>query len=284
MTKKKKDHTPFALKVIRLAYPVAEKIAPAIAHRYAINLFFTPYHYAMPEKEKEFLLTAEEFSVVASGKKVQAYAWGQGPVVILLHGWAGRAGQFRKFIPELVKNNFRAIAFDGPAHGNSEGKKTSIIEFEAAFHKIIDQVGQPVAVIAHSFGGVASIYSIRNGLPVLKLINIASPTIGEDIITGFVKTINASPATGEAFKTYVLKTFHKSFEEISAINLIRHLPHELRLLLVHDEDDKEVSIHHPLALQEVYPTAQVLKTSGLGHNRILKDESVIQKCVEFIRK
>ncbi len=283
MNKKKKDHTPFALKVIRWGFPKLEKIAPGIAHRYAINLFFTPYHYAPPEKEIEFLSTAEKFSVVVTGKRVQAFSWGKGPVVILLHGWAGRAGQFRKFIPELVKNNFRAVAFDGPAHGNSEGRKTNVLEFEIAFQKIIEQVGPPTAVIAHSFGGVASIYSIRNGLPIPKLINIASPTIGEDIIKGFVKTINASPATGEAFKAYVLKTFHKSFEDISAINLIKYLPHELKLLLVHDEEDKEVSIHHPIALQKVYPTAELLKTSGLGHNRILKDEAVIQKCVEFIR-
>lgn len=283
MTKKKKDHTPFALKVIRVVYPIVEKIAPAIAHRYAINLFFTPYHYKVPVKETEFLLTAEKFEVQANGKKVQAYSWGKGPVVILLHGWAGRAGQFRKFIPELVKNNFRAVAFDGPAHGNSEGTKTNVIEFETAFQKIIEQVGSPAAVIGHSFGGVASIYAIRNGLPIPKLINIASPTIGEDIIKGFVRTINASPATGNAFKTYVQKTLHKSFEEISAINLIKELSQELKLLLVHDEDDKEVGIHHPIELQKIYPTAQLLKTSGLGHNRILKDEAVIQKCVEFIR-
>ncbi len=283
MNKRKKDHTPFALKAIRWGFPVLEKIAPTVAHRYAIHLFFTPFRYKAPEKEKEFLVTAEKFSVTVNGKNVQAYSWGKGPVVILVHGWAGRAAQFRKFIPKLVENNYRAIAFDGPAHGNSEGRKTNIPEFETAFHKIIEQVGQPDAVIAHSFGGVASIYSIRNGLPVTKLINIASPTIGEDIIKGFLKVINASPATGEAFKAYVLKTFHKNFDDLSAINVIKFLPHELKLLLVHDEHDNEVSINHPLSLQKVYPTAHLLKTSSLGHNRILRDDSVIQKCIEFIQ-
>ena len=283
MTKKKKDHTPFALKVIRWAYPKAEKIFPGLAHRYAINLFFTPFHYAVPHKEQEFLMSAEKFEVTANGQRIQAYAWGTGPVVILLHGWAGRAGQFRKFIPELVKNNFRAVAFDGPAHGNSEGKKTNVMEFEAAFQKIIEQVGEPVAVIAHSFGGVASIHSIRNGLPVTKLINIASPTISEDIISGFVRTINASPATGVAFKDYVVKTFDKSFDDLAAVRMIKQLPRDLKLLLIHDEDDKEVSIQHPLELQKVYPAAELYQTSGLGHNRILKDDAVIQKCVEFIR-
>ncbi|MBK5279688.1 MAG: alpha/beta fold hydrolase [Bacteroidia bacterium] len=283
MTKKKKDHTPLALKVIRWGFPKVERIAPSLAHNYAFNLFFTPFRFTVPQREKEFLVTGEKFTVSVKGKKVQAYSWGNGPVVLLVHGWAGRAGQFRKFIPKLVANNYRAVAFDGPAHGNSEGRKTNVPEFEEVFHKIMEQVGTPVAVIGHSFGGVASIYSIRNGLPISKLINIASPTIGEDIIKGFVKTINASPATGVAFKAHVQKTFHTSFEDISAINLIKFLPHELKLLLVHDEDDKEVPINHPILLQKVYPSAQLLKTSGLGHSRILKDDAVIQKCLEFIQ-
>ncbi|MEK6780062.1 MAG: alpha/beta hydrolase [Bacteroidota bacterium] len=203
--------------------------------------------------------------------------------MLLVHGWAGRAGQFRKFIPKLLENNFRAVAFDGPAHGSSEGRQTNIQEFEAALHKIFEKVGIPIAAIAHSFGGVASIYSIRNGLPLTKLINIASPTIGEEIINGFLKVIHASPATGKAFKAYILKTFHISFDELSALNLITFLPHELKLMLVHDEEDKEVAIKHPLELQKAYLTAILFKTSGLGHSRILRDEAVIQKCVEFIQ-
>ncbi len=283
MTKKKKDHTPFALKVIRWGFPKLEKIAPALAHRYAVRLFFTPFRYTVPEKEREFMSTAETFIVTANGKKVQAYAWGKGPVVMLVHGWAGRAGQFRKFIPELVKNNYRAVAFDGPAHGKSEGKQTNVFEFETTFRQIIEKEGTPVAVIAHSFGGIASIYAIRHGLPVTRLINIASPSISDLIVKGFVTTINASPATGEAFKAYVLKAFGKSFDEMAAIHQIKFLPHPLQLLLIHDDSDKEVSMKHPLELQKVYPSAQLFQTSGLGHNRILKDDAVIQKCIEFIQ-
>ncbi|MEK6780061.1 MAG: hypothetical protein AABY93_00035 [Bacteroidota bacterium] len=52
MTKKRKDHTPLLLKIIRWGFPSLEKLFPAIAHRYAINLFFTPFHFTMPLKEK----------------------------------------------------------------------------------------------------------------------------------------------------------------------------------------------------------------------------------------
>ena len=111
MRKKKKDHTPFLLKAIRWGFPKLEKIAPATAHRYANNLFFTPFRYTVPHKEQEFMSTAETFTVTVNGKNVQAYTWGKGPVVMLVHGWAGRAGQFRKFIPEIVKNNYRRFPF-----------------------------------------------------------------------------------------------------------------------------------------------------------------------------
>ena len=37
-------------------------------------------------------------------------------------------------------------------------------------------------------------------------------------------------------------------------------------------------------LTQVYPQAQIFRTKGLGHTRILKDESVIHRCVDFLQE
>jgi hypothetical protein len=66
------------------------------------------------------------------------------------------------------------------------------------------------------------------------------------------------------------------------MEFIKHVPPDLKLLLVHDEDDSEVSITQPRAMVRVFPTASLLVTKGLGHNRILKDEKVIEQIVTFI--
>ena len=282
---KKKDKTPFVLKTVRWVFPKLEKIAPSMAHRYFIKIFFTPLRYPIPRKERDVLSTAEKLTVQAFGKKVQVYFWGpvSGPVVLLVHGWAGRAAQFRKFIPALSDAGYRVVGFDGPAHGRSEGRQTSILEFESALQEIFKRAGEPEALIAHSFGGVASLYAAMNGLKIKKLINIASPTIGDEIISTYLKTINGSASSGEAFKTYMMKTFNKSFDEFSALHIIKHLRQDVKLLLIHDEDDKEVTIRHPQELIKVYSKAQLFRTSGLGHTRILKDDAVIKKSLDFIQ-
>ena len=279
----KKDKTPPLLKLIKWGFPKLEKIAPILAYRYFIKIFFTPLRYAIPEKEKEIASKAEKFTFEVNGKKVQGYKWGQGPIVIFIHGWAGRATQFRKFIELFTMNGFQTVAFDGPAHGLSEGKTTSLVEFKDVLqelYKILPE--QPVAAITHSFGGVATLYSVMSGVPITKLINISSPTIGEEIIKTYLRTINGSQKTGDYFKDYIKRTTGKSFDEFTSMYFIQHLSQPLNLLLIHDEEDKEAVMRNAEELIKVYPFARLIRTKGLGHTRILKDDTVIETCLRFV--
>ncbi|MEX2235536.1 MAG: alpha/beta fold hydrolase [Cyclobacteriaceae bacterium] len=278
----KKKKTPFLLKLVQWVYPKMEKTIPPLAHRFFVTIFFTPLNYGVPHKEKAIEKAADKFTVAVAGKKIQCYSWGDGPPVLLVHGWAGRATQFRKMIPALVGEKFRVIGFDGPAHGRSQGRSTNIREFEEALRKICDRTGEPEAIIAHSFGGGAVLYAAMNGLRVKKLINIAAPTIGDEIIHTYLKTINGSPGTAKFFKSYIHKTTGRPFEEFTGLHFIRNIKQDMELLLVHDENDTEVSLNHALEMLKSYPRATLFRTRGLGHTRILKDEEVIKKCVAFI--
>lgn len=280
---KKKDKTPFPLKIIRWAFPKAERFVPSLAHRYFLKIFFSPLRYGVPEKERKAEEYATKFDLTVGGKRIQGYSWGTSRegYILFIHGWAGRATQFRRFVKPVTEAGLRMVAFDGPAHGNSEGKDTTILEFEEALKKIYEREGEPVAVIAHSFGGGAALFAAMNGLPIRKLINISSPTIGDEIISTYLKAINGSPATGDFFKDYMVKTFGKTFDEFTALHFVRHLPRPIDLLLIHDADDKEVVIRHAEELLKVYP-AKLIRTRGLGHTRILKDDTVIRQCVTFV--
>jgi predicted alpha/beta hydrolase family esterase len=281
----KKDNTPFLLKLVRWFFPRLEKFFPPLAHRYFLKIFFTPLKYTTPEKELVAEKFARKFTLEAAGKTIQCYEWGEekDPYVLLVHGWAGRATQFRRFIKPLMNSGMRVVGFDGPAHGASSGKRTSINEFEETLRKMYQVAGEPQAIIAHSFGGVATLYSAMNGLPIRKLVNIASPTIGDEVIRTYLNAVNGSWSTGEFFKSYVLKTTGKTFDEFSALHFVKHLPRPIDLLLVHDENDKEVAINHAEALLNIYSHAHLLRTRKLGHTRILKDDEVIRRCVTFAR-
>lgn len=280
---KKKSKTPFALRLIPTIFPWLEKLTPGIANSFFAYLFFKPIGYPTPEKELKSESYAQKFILSVNGMRIQCYQWGNAPKTILLvHGWAGRATQFRRFIKPLLSQGYQVIGFDGPAHGKSSGKSTHINEFLTVIQALENRYKKLDAIIAHSFGGVASLYAIAEGLSVKTLVNIASPTIADEIINTSLRTIGGSAKTGQAFKEFILRKYGKPFEEYSALAFIKHVPSDFNLFLIHDEDDREVEMKQPDALINIYPKGKIYKTSGLGHTRILRDNEVIRQAVTFI--
>lgn len=280
----KKNKVPLALKIIPWLYPKFEAIVPSLAHKYFIHLFYTPFHYKEPEKEKELVKTSHRFSLTVNNKRIQCYRWGtMGPKILLIHGWAGRAGQFRGIIPALLARGYQCVAFDGPAHGRSEGKQTELVDFADVINKVVEHENGVEAIIAHSFGGVATFFALSRGLHVPKLINISSPTIAEQVILNFRRALNASEKSGLAFRKHLVDTYGFTFEEVSTLHLIT-LVKNLQLLLIQDEDDKEVVPENAIELKKIYPAAEVYFTKGLGHTRILRDDAVISRVLDFLQK
>lgn len=284
MKQKSRNNVPFLLRVVRSAFPVLERIAPFASDRIFRLVFYVPLRYPVPEKEREIDQEAETFTLVVNGKKVFGRRWGDAtkPYVLLVHGWAGRATQFRKFIPALLQRGYCVIGPDGPAHGRSEGRATSIPEFDEMFRAIFKTFGEPAGIITHSFGGAAMLYSAMNGLPVRKLVNIASPSIGDEILKTFLRAINGSWRSAERFKQYVLRKTGKPFDEFTALHAVQHLPKPIDLMVINDTEDKDVVFRSAEELIKVYPTARLYRTTGLGHTRILRDEQVIARAVDFL--
>jgi hypothetical protein len=281
----KKVKTPLLLRVVRWWFPKLEKMAPPLATRLFVQLFFTPLHYGFPEKEQEWVKKSTGFRLLVNGKEVQGYSWGEDthPIVVFVHGWAGRSTQFRKFIPVFVEAGFRVIAFDGPAHGKSEGKRTNILEFAQVLEMIFEKLGEPKAIIAHSIGGTVALLGAFNGLRIRKLVNIGSPAVGDMIIQAFLDAVNGTWPTALRFKSYMIKKYGRSFDEFSGLYLIQHIKEPPQILLIHDDADADAPIQHALEFVKVHPQAGLIKTSGLGHTRILKDEGVIRNSLTFIQ-
>lgn len=279
----KKSKTPLALEVIQWLFPKVEAVSPKLASRWFQHLFFTPVRYTPPEKEVTIGQQAEQYKTQVGSKKIQVYAWGNGPSILMVHGWAGRGTQFRKFIEPFNEAGLRVVAIDGPAHGRSEGRSTEILEFAKVIQHVFE-IENAVAIVAHSFGGAASLYAISQGMKNRIQINIASPTIGDEIIKTFLRALHASPRIGDRFKEFIVLKTGKQFNDFSALEIVKAIPEDTHLLLVHDEDDIEVMPEHAHALKRNFPSAILFETKKLGHNRILKEESVINRCVTFIQQ
>lgn len=271
---KKKIKTPLPLRIIGWAYPKLEGIAPWLAKRWFVKIFFSPARYQMPYGEREMYEKAIKYKVNYDGKQVQVYEWGEGKPILMVHGWMGRATQFRKFVPEFTKAGFKVVAFDATGHGKSEGNVSHLMQFAAIITLIEKRYNHFEMIVGHSLGGVAAMHAIIGGVKTDKLVMISSPTIAEEIVEVFKRKLNASDATVKYFNQYIVKKFGLPFENYSAGYNVDKLPNT-KLFLVYDENDSEVTMAHAQVLIDKYKSAELYQTKGLGHTRILKDDGVI---------
>ncbi|GAA1687766.1 hypothetical protein GCM10009733_100560 [Nonomuraea maheshkhaliensis] len=51
---------------------------------------------------------------------------------------------------------------------------------------------------------------------------------------------------------------------------------------MHDRDDQVVDLTGAEAITKAWPRAELLRTEGLGHQRILRDPEVVRQVVRFL--
>jgi pimeloyl-ACP methyl ester carboxylesterase len=57
---------------------------------------------------------------------------------------------------------------------------------------------------------------------------------------------------------------------------------DLPLLLIHDQNDRQVPVAEAARAAHVLPEAELMITRGLGHNRLLADPTVVRAIAEFV--
>ena len=156
-----------------------ELAAPPVASRFAEKIFLTPPRFEAPVHEKQLLLDAHRFRIPYRGGSLAAWSWhleaGAGPTVFLLHGWAGRAGQMAHFVAPLLERGGSVIAFDGPAHGLSDGREASMVHFRDALLHVVATHGPGHAIIAHSMGCASTALALDAGMQTERIVMIGAP-------------------------------------------------------------------------------------------------------------
>jgi pimeloyl-ACP methyl ester carboxylesterase len=253
-------------------------MSPRAASRLALLAFCTPRRHHRPAWETEIARRGRRFRI---GANLLLHTWGQGPVVILVHGWEGRGTQLGRFVDPFVRAGFRVVALDLPAHGESGGRRTDLIESTEALRKVARETGPLAGVIAHSFGGAITTLALERGLDARSVALIASPSSVEDVVARFAEMIGLRGAGLRAFRAGLERQTGVRMKDVEVFERVSGL--RVPALIVHDRDDREVPFHDAERLAARWPGSALLETSGLGHRRILKDDAVIARAVAHVR-
>jgi pimeloyl-ACP methyl ester carboxylesterase len=205
--------------------------------------------------------------------------WGRGPAVYLVHGWGGRASQWSSFVEPMTNAGFTAVAFDAPGHGQSPAPRTSIPHFSAALAAVVESVGPAHAIVGHSLGGVASSLAIGRGLVTNRVAMLGSPANPTEFFGGFLTQIGLPAHLHRAIRAKFEAEYDFDWDElpVRAPDHARNMP----ALVVHDRDDREVAHASADRIAGAWPGATLMTTEGLGHQRLLRDPSVIARVVAF---
>ena len=275
---------PLGLPLIQGGFQLLGPLAPRLASRLALWLFSTPRTRARHASSDEWLEKALPFEIRYDGLRLKGYAWGTGSrTVLLVHGWESRGTALRTFVPGLLEQGFRVVTFDGPAHGDSEGKHTNLRHFGGAILAVIRQVGGIHGIIAHSFGGASSLYALTqlsSGVEVEKMVLISMPGSMVRIWEEAVRTLGLTPRVAGHFKAMMERIGGQSLEEMDAVHNGLLLP-RCRFLLIHDKQDAQVSVNNSIALAEKWPHAHLVLTEGYGHFRLMKNPDLIERVSRF---
>ncbi|MES9847744.1 MAG: alpha/beta fold hydrolase, partial [Candidatus Thiodiazotropha sp.] len=116
------------LNTARIVFRVTGWVSPRLGGVLALRLFMTPPRFPIPRREMQVRESASLTRHEIHGETIAVRSWGEGPSVLLCHGWGGRGTQFFALIEALAAAGYRAVAFDAPAHGDSSGKRTNMLK------------------------------------------------------------------------------------------------------------------------------------------------------------
>ena len=215
----------------------ALQLFPSIAGRVAYRRFFRPRR-SRPRKV-EGLRT---YDLAAQDDRIRVYEGGDGPAVLVVHGWESSVARLEVLLHTLIANGFRVVAFDMPAHGRSAAVDTDIVEITKVIVTLADSAGPFAAAIGHSFGGVCLANAIKAKLKVGRLVLFSTPSSLSGMIDKYCRVLGI----GQLTKIRLVRAIE---ERLSSRELEREF--DLRLILqdsgvptliIHDRRDPVVPI------------------------------------------
>lgn len=263
----------------------------AISPEQALELWLTVPRLPISPKERTALAAAENSTVPlhslmppAGGDfELPVTMWGEKgkPLVLLMHGWGGHRGQMLGFVEPLLAAGFRVASFDAPAHGDQPGTTTSGYQMAEALKAVVDRIGEPYAIVAHSLGTAAVTVALKKWLKVKKVVFSGPMRRLSDTLEPFLKSNELPAEMADELRQATETMFGPQVWNNTSLDLILANV-DIPGLVFHDRDDEMIPYVSGVAVARAWPGARLVTTHGLGHRGTLKDPDVIRQAVEFI--
>ncbi|MGV3551919.1 alpha/beta hydrolase [Rhizobium sp.] len=287
-------------KVAGQAINLTGVVSMRLAGRIAFRLFSTTVS-PEPKTDKERKLLAmsrnamreaEPFMLPVHAGMVAAHRFApigepNGKNLLVVHGWGSRIDYMQGLIRGLRQTGAVVIGLDLPGHGGSTGRFLTVPLAIEAIDAAWRQFGPFDAVVGHSFGGFVSAMSAAGPEDWMKrrtpsrLVLIGAPVAAEHVFSQFSGHMGFSRRVSRAMDEEVQRIAGQPISFFSAGRMLAAKP-DLPVLVLHAEDDKEVSANAARLYDEAGPHVELQWLNGLGHRRIVNSQQTIDAITRFL--
>jgi pimeloyl-ACP methyl ester carboxylesterase len=247
--------------------------------------FFSPGRYEVKPTEREVLDWGNNYRIPFDGGELAVTTWGSsGPTVLLMHGWGGARAQMTGFVDPLLFAGYRVVAYDQPAHGESDGKMTNLLEIAPTMDLIAAREGPFQAILAHSFGTLITSYALvkRNFPPPARLVYFGAFNRLLDSLPRFQVLARLPDEMIAGLREMLYENLGR--EVLEAITNEALTPQiNIPALMFHDAEDKVTPVEDSRAIARVWKQAQFIELDGLGHRGALQSKSTHEQVVKFLK-
>ncbi|MDI7863855.1 alpha/beta hydrolase [Rhizobiaceae bacterium n13] len=293
----------FALSVTRFGLRAIGAVSPRHAGKLAFHIFSTtPSRKPKGAKAKgvhaagmKRLAAAERLHVyLPAGGRVAAYRFapaGGKPAqerYLVVHGWGSGSAYMADLAAGIAATGAEVIAIDFPGHGRSSGRVLNMRLAVEAIAAAELRFGSFDAAIGHSFGGASLMIAASGLLPGIrplaagKLALIGAPSEMGWLFEDYGRLLGLAPRVQAALEGQIHHVTGRRLGDFDAATLGQAF--DRPLLVIHAEDDKEVSAEHARRYGNAGPHVRLHWANGHGHRRIVSAPDVIARLVEFLRE
>lgn len=215
-------------------------------------------------------------------QQIPLWTRGQGPVVLLVHGWETDHYAMGGFVQPLLDAGYQVAALDLPAHGLASGREGPLPLLAQAISRIGQRLGPLHAVIAHSVGGASSALALQAySLEASRLVLIGAPHAVRYQAQAQARMQGLSQRAIKRMEQHMQQVLGAPLEQFEVPRALAGLK-QTAVMLVHAKDDPVVPITAAQA-NAASCSAKTLWLENGGHNRPLGDQMVIRAVMSFLK-
>lgn len=200
--------------------------------------------------------------------------------LLLVHGWSSGGGQFEALLEAFPKDAYTVYLVHPAGHGPSTARLSHPGRFIDAIRQALARIGKPVDVaIGHSMGAGTLGYVAAHDGGIDRLVLVSGPATFEAVLRRFARFLKLGAGAERRFLAGMEEMVGLPLADLDIAALLK--PVTVASLVVHDRNDREIPFADAERLYVALQHCELLPTDGLGHNRILRDATVIRRIADF---